>query len=133
MFRPMISWSVSARSMIPAVTRSWTGISTLRWTQDNALDHGKVAYGENCETPFSSNIFDLNGTSSFYCSKLVYRIFMDNNLHSANLNSNAFQYYYWLEQKHTLLWATLAIGFTVSPDEVALDPDLSSSYEESIP
>ena len=102
-----------------------------RWTQDNALDHGKEAYGVNCETPFSRNVFDLNGTSDFYCSKLVYRIFLDSDLYSVNLDSNSWDYYYWLEIKYGPFWATLVISATVSPDEIALDPDLSSYYEIS--
>ena len=104
-----------------------------RWTEGNALQDGIDAWGEDCVTPFGFSIFSgVDNTSFFYCSKLVYRIYMDNALYSVNVNSDAYPYYLWLHAKWGN-WAWLIIWAIVSPDEVALDPDLVSYYTNSVP
>ena len=103
-----------------------------RWSQEGAMEDSQNAYGTNCQTPFTMNVFTISGTSSFFCSKLVWRTYLDNENYSVDVNSNHFDYFWWLYQKYGFMGAWYIITFTVAPDEIALDTDLDNYYEASI-
>ena len=98
--------------------RSW------RWSQSSAVDDAKSAYGTNCSTPFTRNPFTMSGTSKFFCSKLVWRVYLDNDTYSVNVDSNAVAYHRWLQRVWPDWLAGIIIINTVAPDEIALSPHL---------
>ncbi len=66
----------------------------------------------------------MSGTSSFSCSKLVWRVYLDNDNYSVNVDSNAAAYHYWLQERYPALLAAVIIVNTVAPDEIALSANL---------
>ena len=48
------------------------------------------------------------------------------------MNSNHFDYFWWLYQQYGFMGAWYIINFTVAPDEIALDSDLDNYYEAGI-
>ena len=68
----------------------------------------------------------MGGTSKFFCSKLVWRIYLDNDDHAVNVDSNGAAYHYWLQDRYPALVAALIIINTVAPDEIAFSPNLDN-------
>ena len=95
-----------------------------RWSQARALGDAEDAYGTNCSTPFTRNAFAMSGTSKFFCSKLVWRVYLDNENYSVDVNSNAVAYHQWLQEVWPEWLAGIIIINTVAPDEIALSPHL---------
>ena len=74
---------------------------------------------------------DKYSTGSFYCSKLTWRIYIDNETHPTNVDSNHPIYFGWLYLKYRHL-AWFIMLYYVAPDEIALDGDLDHYYETYI-
>ena len=98
--------------------------SGWRWSVPGALADAKNAYGTDCSTPFTRNPFAMSGTSKFFCSKLIWRAYLDNDNYSVNVDSNAAAYHYWLQDRYGPLPAAIIIINTVAPDEIALSPNV---------
>ena len=62
----------------------------------------------------------MSGTSKFFCSKLVWQVYLDSDQYSVNVDSNAAEYHYWLQERYLPLVAAIIIINTVAPDEIAL-------------
>ncbi len=105
-----------------------------RWSQAGALEDAQDAYGTDCQIPFTLNVFAMSGTSTFFCSKLVWRTYLDNENYSVNLDSNSFTYYWWLVNNPLWGWvsAWYIVTHTVAPDEIALSSYLDSYYVAEI-
>ena len=97
-----------------------------RSSQAGAVSDAKASYGTVCSTPFTRNAFAMGGTSKFFCSKLVWRIYLDNDDHAVNVDSNGAAYHYWLQDRYPALVAALIIIDTVAPDEIAFSPNLDN-------
>ncbi len=108
--------------------------ASWRWSEAGALEDAEEEYGTNCETPFTRNVFDMDSTDRFFCSKLVWRIYLDNEHHSVNVDSNHYSYFFWLMLRHGLGWPTAwyIITHTVAPDEIARHSDLDNYYKAHI-
>ena len=104
---------------------------SARSSEAAALDAAQDRFGVACQTPFEGNS-DRNSTDSFYCSKLVWRIYYDNEDHPTNVDSNHPTYWAWLNVKYSWL-AWYIIIYWVAPDEIALDWDLDQHYRHYIP
>ena len=106
--------------------------SSWRSNQAEVLKDAKSNYGTNCSTPFTMNPFSMNGTSSFFCSKLVWRAYLDDDNYPVDLDSNSWTYYWWLLPKYG--WATswYIITHTVAPDEVALSSHVDRYYQKEL-
>ena len=98
--------------------------SSKRWTEPGALADAQDAYGTNCETPFTRIWFDMISTSKVFCSKLVWRIYLDKEDYSVNLDSNHWIYYLWLEGRYPTQLASTILFSSVAPDEIALSSHL---------
>ena len=107
--------------------------ASQRPTQSATLTKAQNRFGTDCRTPFSQNVFDKYGTSSFYCSKLVWRAHKDSDDYPVDLDSNSYLYFYWLN--NSLDNGRIPLGFgiswfivfsTVSPDEIAMDGDVNN-------
>ena len=61
--------------------------SSWRSSEPGALEDAEDAYSTNCQTPFTRLWFDMSSTSKFFCSKLVWRIYLDNDDHSVDLGN----------------------------------------------
>ena len=76
----------------------------------------------DCSIPFTRNVFAMDGTSKFFCSKLIWRAYLDNENYSVDVDSNGAAYHYWLQDRYGPLLA--AIINTVAPDEIAHSPNV---------
>ena len=106
--------------------------ASWRSSEAGALDDAEDEYDTACETPFSLDVFNPQRTDTFHCSSLVWRIYLDNEDHSVNVDSNHPAYFEWLKAKYQFLGATFIITHAVAPDEIALDSDLNHYYEADI-
>ena len=97
--------------------------SSWRWSVPGALSDAQDEYGTDCSIPFTRNPFAMSGTSKFFCSKLIWRAYLDNDNYSVNVDSNAAAYHYWLQDRYGPLPAAIIIN-TVAPDEIALSPNV---------
>ncbi len=93
-----------------------------RASEDDAYLAARSIYGVACQTPFSLS-GSKSDTSSFYCSKLTWRIYKDNATHPTDVDSNHPNYFAWLYTRYGG-YAFYIILYIVAPDEIALDPDL---------
>lgn len=91
-----------------------------RWSQAGALQDAQDSYGIDCRTPFTRNVFAMSGTSKFFCSMLVWRVYLDNDNYSVNVDGNAAAYHQWLQEVWPDWLAAIIIINTVAPDEIAL-------------
>ena len=91
-------------------------------SEDDAYLAARSIYGVACQTPFSL-YSSKSSTSSFYCSKLTWRIYEDNATHSTDIDSNHPYYFSWLYARYAS-YAFYIILYVVAPDEIALDSDL---------
>ena len=91
-------------------------------SEDDALLIARHRYGIECRKPFSLYT-GRDSTDRFYCSKLTWRIYMDNATHSTDVDSNHPYYLAWLMGKYSHA-AYFIILYIVAPDEIALDSDL---------
>ena len=98
--------------------------SGWRWSVPGALSDAQDDYGTDCSIPFTRNPFAMSGTSKFFCSKLIWRAYLDNDNYSVNVDSNAAAYHYWLQDRYGPLPAAIIIINTVAPDEIALSPNV---------
>ena len=103
--------------------------SSWRWSEAYALHDAEEEYGTNCETPFSRNIFNMSGTSSFFCSKLVWRVYLDNGHYSVDVDSNHWSYFLWLLTRYGMEVALFVLYGTVAPDEIAKSSHLDNYRE----
>ena len=99
--------------------------SSWRSSEPGALEDAEDAYGTNCQTPFTRLWFDMSSTSKFFCSKLVWRIYLDNDDHSVDLNSNHYSYFLWLIPRFSVSGALYILYSTVAPDEIARSSHLN--------
>ena len=106
--------------------------ASARPSEADALDDAQDNYGVECETPFAIRS-SKTSTDSFYCSKLVWRIYKDNEDYPTNVDSNHVRYFNWLVQKYKLVLASYIILYWVAPDEIALDGDLDHYYRHYFP
>jgi hypothetical protein len=106
--------------------------ASWRSSEAGALDDAEDEYDTACETPFSLDVFNPQRTDTFHCSSLVWRIYLDNEDHSVNVDSKHPAYFEWLKAKYQFLGATFIITHAVAPDEIALDSDLNHYYEADI-
>lgn len=107
--------------------------ASQRLTQSATLTKAQNRFGTDCRTPFEFSLFSKYGTSSFYCSKLVWRAHKDSDDYPVDLDSNSYLYFYWLN--NSLDNGRIPLGFgiswfivfsTVSPDEIAMDGDMNN-------
>ena len=103
-----------------------------RGSEAAGLANAKEEYGTLCETPFQIIVFDVSGTDSFYCSKLVWRVYNDNETYPVNLNSNADEYYNFIAEKYGPDFAWMLVLSTVAPGEIALDDGLDTYSERTV-
>ena len=106
--------------------------ASARPSESDALDAAKESFGVECQTPFAIKS-SKSSTDSFYCSKLVWRIYKDNEDHSTNVDSNHVKYFDWLRKKYGLVVGTAVLLYWVAPDEIALDGDLDHYYTHYFP
>ena len=99
--------------------------SSWRSSEPGALEDAEDAYGTNCQTPFTRLWFDMSSTSKFFCSKLVWRIYLDNDDHSVDLNSYHYSYFLWLISRLSVSGALYILYSTVAPDEIARSSHLN--------
>ena len=110
--------------------------SSKRWTEGRALDQAQAStrFGDDCRKPFSFNFLESKfSTNSFYCSKLVWRVYWDNRHYPRNIDSNSSRYLYWLitspdNGRVPIPWyiAYSLVLISVTPDEIAYDGDLNN-------
>ena len=103
--------------------------SSWRWSEASALDDAEGDYGTNCHTPFTHNVFNMSGTSKFFCSKLVWRVYLDTDDYSVDVNSNHYSYFLWVLPRFGWTGATFILYATVAPDEIAKSSHLDNYRE----
>ena len=101
-------------------------------SEAGALTDAKEEYGTSFETPFTMNIFNKTSADKFSCSKLVWCIYLDNDQSSVDLDSDHGSYSGFLLIRLSLPTSLYVLYFTVAPDEIALDSDVSSYYTTTI-
>ena len=106
--------------------------ASWRSSEAGAVEDAEDEYSTACSTPFSLDVFNPQRTDTFHCSSLVSRIYLDNEDHSVNVDSNHPTYYGWLALRYPLSWVAYILNNAVAPDEIALDSDLNHYYEAYI-
>lgn len=106
--------------------------SSWHANQAEVIKAAKQNYGTDCSTPFTMWVFSLNGTSSFFCSKLVWRAYLDDDDYPVDLDSNSLTYYWWLHRMYGWSLAWYIINYTVAPDEIALSPHVDRYYQKEL-
>ena len=106
--------------------------ASQRPTQSATLTKAQNRFGTDCRTPFEFSLFSKSNTSSFYCSKLVWRAYKDSDDYPVDLDNNSYHYFFWLSNSAD---GRVPLGFgiawfivfsTVSPDEIALSEELNN-------
>ena len=105
---------------------------SARPSEADALAAARDRFGERCRTPFAIRS-SKSSTDSFYCSKLVWRIYEDNEDYPTNVDSNHVKYFAWLKVKYGWLLGSYILLYWVAPDEIALDGDLHHYYRHYCP
>ena len=106
--------------------------ASARASEADALDAAMDTFGVACRTPFAIKS-SKTSTDSFYCSKLVWRIYEDNEDYPTDVDSNHFTYFDWLYKKYGWVTAAYILLYWVAPDEIALDGDLDHYYRQYFP
>lgn len=106
--------------------------ASARPSEADALDAARDRFGVACQTPFVIRS-SKTSTDSFYCSKLVWRIYEDNEDYPTNVDSNHVQYFDWLRGKYGWVLGSYILLYWVAPDEIALDGDLDHYYMHYFP
>ena len=107
--------------------------ASQRHTQTAVVNKAQTQFGTDCRTPFEFSLFDQYGTSSFYCSKLVWRAYKNSDDYPVDLDSNSYHYFFWLSNSFDNGRIPLGFGAAwfivfsaVSPDEIALSGELNN-------
>ena len=90
-----------SRMYVRSEAVQYAELSSQSWrrTLPDAVDDAKDDYGDNCTAPFTKNPFNMSSTSKFYCSQLVWKVYLDNDDYSVNLDSNDSTYHFWLQDR----------------------------------